>query len=201
MRTRNIRPIITACAAIIATPLVLPVSCAIAGAEDPLARGIGADVTATPGSVWTIEDGLLIPERGEDRTYIVTKKRYADAEITLEFNPDPGTNSGVFARCQDPASITPNNCYEFNIWDAHPQQEARTGAIVTIAPPTAPIATEGRWNTMRVRLEGARLSVWVNGTLTNDVEHDKLANGHIALQYGGEGGMVKFRNLRIEALK
>ncbi len=180
---------------------MLPVSCAIAGAEDPLARGIGGDVTATPGSVWTIDDGVLIPERGEDRTYIVTKKRYADAEITLEFNPDPGTNSGVFARCQDPASITPIDCYEFNIWDAHPQQDARTGAIVTIAPPTAPVVTEGRWNTMRVRLERSRLRVWVNGTLTNDVEHDKLANGHIALQYGGEGGMVKFRNLRIEALK
>ena len=27
-----------------------------------------------------IEDGVLTPERGEERTYVVTRKRYADVE-------------------------------------------------------------------------------------------------------------------------
>lgn len=181
------------------TPLLLLVACTANGA-DPLANGIGGDVTTTAGSNWSIEDGVLIPERGDERAYVVTRARYANLEITLEVNPDAETNSGVFTRCQDPESITPENCYEFNIWDAHPNQERRTGAIVPFAPPTAIVHTEGKWNTMRMRLEGSRLQVWVNGTLTNDIEHDEWAEGHVAFQYGGGGGMVKFRNIRIEEL-
>lgn len=183
----------------VSSPMLLLVAYT-ANATDPLANGIGGDVTTTAGSSWSIEDGVLIPERGDERVYVVTSARYANLEITLEVNPDAATNSGVFTRCQDPETITPDNCYEFNIWDAHPNQEWRTGAIVPFAPPTAMVDTEGKWNAIRIRLEGSRLRVWVNGILTNDVEHDKWAEGHVALQYGGSGGMVKFRNIRIEEL-
>ena len=106
----------------------------------------------------------------------------------------------MFARCADIESVNPDDCYEFNIWDAHENPDRRTGSIVRIAAPTAMVNTEDKWNTMRIRLEGSRLQFWVNGTLTNDIEHDKLTEGLIAFQYGGEGGMVRFRNIRIEEL-
>ncbi len=165
---------------------------------DPLASGIGTDLKA--GSGWSINDGELTPERGENRVYAVTSARFDNAEITLEFNPEAGTNSGVFARCQNPEAITPQTCYEFNIWDAHPNQERRTGAIVLLSPPTAMVSTEDQWNSMRIRLEGTRLQVWVNDTLTNDITDDRFTEGHIAFQYGGENGMVLFRNITIEEL-
>lgn len=179
--------------------LLLPITCAADGV-DPLANGLDGDVTATAGSSWSIEDGVLIPERGEDRGYLVTKARYANLEITFEVNPETETNSGVFTRCQETESITPENCVEFNIWDDHPNQDRRTGAVVPFAPPVAMVDTVGKWNTMRIRLEGSRLQFWINGTLTNDVEDDRFAEGHVAFQYGGSGGMVKFRNIRIEEL-
>ena len=179
--------------------LYLPLAC-LADITDPLANGIDGDVTITAGSNWSIDDGKLAPERGQDRTYVVTRARYANLEITLEVKPEAGTNSGVFARCQDTESITPIDCYEFNIWDAHPDQDSRTGAIVRISPPSAIVDTEDKWNTMRIRLEGSRLQFWVNGILANDLEHDALAEGHVAFQYGGGNGMVTFRNIRIEEL-
>jgi len=180
--------------------IFIAMSAAIAADDglDPLANGIGADVTA--GSGWSINEGVLTPERGEDRSYVVTNVRFDNAEITLEFNPEAGTNSGVFARCQDPEAITPESCYEFNIWDAHPNQDRRTGAIVMLSPPTAMVGTEDQWNFMRIRLEGTRLQVWVNDTLTNDITHDQLSEGHIAFQYGGDNGMVLFRNISIKEL-
>lgn len=182
--------------------LCLALSCpvAVAGPQEPLAHDLGEVIRPVADSRWEIVDGVLVPERGEERTYVVTTAQYSDVEITLEFKPDAGTNSGVFARCRDPDDITPLNCYEFNIWDAHPDQDSRTGAIVTLSAPTAFVETEDRWNTMRVRVEGVRLRLWVNDTLTNDIEDDKLAEGFIAFQYGGEGGMVTFRNIRIEGL-
>lgn len=167
---------------------------------DLLANGIGGDVHAPDGSGWSIEDGVLVPARGPDRGYLVTTRPFANTEITLGFFPEAGTNSGVFLRCQDPGTITPQDCYEFNIWDAHPRQEWRTGAIVTIASPVARVDTEDRWNTLRIRADGNRLQVWVNDTLTNDIEDDKLADGFIAFQYGGDNGLVKFRDIRVVEL-
>ena len=141
-----------------------------------------------------------MPERIKDRGYVVTRARYADFEITFEFYPEAETNSGVFVRCRDAVEITPEDCYEFNIWDAHEDPDRRTGAIIRFSPPATTVLTEDKWNTGRIRLEGSRLRYWVNGTLTNDIEDSKLAEGHIALQFGGNEGMVKFRNIRIEAL-
>ena len=44
--------------------------------------------------------------------------------------------------------------------------------------------------------------IFVNGTLTTDVEDDKDASGVIAIQHHGEKGQTyKFRNLRIQELK
>jgi hypothetical protein len=173
---------------------------ACAGPQDPLERGIDGAIRTTAGANWSIQDGVLIPERGRDMTFVMTKATYSDVEIALEFNPDAGTNSGVFVRCQDAEDISPVTCYEFNIWDAHPDQESRTGAIVTRSPPVAKVDTESKWNTMRVRAEGARLQVWINGAMTNDIENDDLDEGFIAFQYGGDNGMVKFRNIRITEL-
>ena len=173
---------------------------ALAGPDDPLAHGLGSVLRAIPGAGWSIEEGVLAPERSEDHGYVVTTARYADVEIAFEFYPEAGTNSGVFARCQESEDINPVDCYEFNIWDAHPNQQYRTGAVVAIAPPVAIVDTEDKWNTMRVRVEGHRLRVWVNDTLTNDFEHDKLSDGFIAFQYGGANGMVRFRNIRIDEL-
>lgn len=173
---------------------------AVAEPHDPLANGIAGDVTATAGSRWSIENGVLTPARGEARAYVVTKRRYADIEVSFEFNPDAKTNSGIFTRCQDPEAVNPEQCYEFNIWDAHPDQDNRTGAIVLRSPPVEIVDTEGKWNTMRVRIEGTRLRVWVNDVLTNDFDDDTLSEGHVAFQYGGENGMVVFRNIRIQEL-
>lgn len=181
--------------------LFLLAACAMADDfHDPLANGIGNDVTTTADSQWTIDDGILTPARAEDRSYVVTKKRYGNLDIALEFKPDAATNSGVFARCEDAEAITAQTCYEFNIWDAHPNQESRTGAIVTISPPVAMVETEDKWNTMRIHLAGTRLQVWVNDTLTNDIENSELSEGHVAFQYGGADGMVVFRNIRIREL-
>ena len=185
------------------TTLALVFLAAYAAADDfhdPLANGLDGDVAVTAGSLWTIDDGVLMPERGEERGYVVTKKQYGDVEITLEFNPESETNSGVFARCHDPQEIAAESCYEFNIWDTHPNQESRTGAVVTISPPVAIVNTEDNWNTMRVVLKGDHLQVWVNDTLTNDIRHATHTEGHIAFQYGGMDGLVQFRNIRIREL-
>lgn len=155
-----------------------------------------ADFDVVGDAVWTEATGELIPQRDSGVGYLVHRANIGDIDIELEFFVEEDTNSGVFARCGDVDNITPMTCYEFNIWDQHPNQKFRTGALVAIAEPLAHVNTVGRWNRYRVSLKGRQLEAWINDVKTVDERHDALSSGRVALQYGGEG-MVRFRNVVI----
>lgn len=129
--------------------------------------------------------------------FLVSSQSYANFRLSLEFWIEADTNSGVFIRAADPRDITANSSYEINIWDNHPRQEIRTGAIVNHAfPPLAQVATQGRWNQMEIDADGDHIRAWINGTLTADLRDDTHSGGHIALQWAGPG-QLRFRNILI----
>jgi hypothetical protein len=59
-----------------------------------------------------------------------------------------------------------------------------------------------RWNDRRVKVEGRKITVWINGVRTTSVEDPRLEflpeKGHIALRlHQGPPMKVEFRNLRL----
>ena len=145
---------------------------------------------------WTISGDVV--EGTGDSGHLVTKNSYADFVLTAEFWVDDPANSGIFIRCQDPEMISPNTCYEVNIFDQREDQTYRTGGIVNFAAPTAQIDAGGQWNSYEIRAEGNRIVVTLNGTETVDMEDDTYSDGPITLQYGN--GVVRFRNVQIQQL-
>ena len=119
--------------------------------------------------------------------FIITNNPFADFMLTLEFNPDSTINSGVFIRCQN-EDMNPKTCYEINIWDLHPNQDFRTGAIVTRFKPMAKVETLRQWNVYKIKCEKNRVQVWINDVMTADYENDDLQKGLIGLQAAGGGG-------------
>ena len=145
---------------------------------------------------WRTENGELVAD-GAGEGFLMTRSSYQDFRLNLEFWIDETTNSGVFVRCQDRANILPDTCFEVNIWDNHPQQDARTGAIVLkVMPPLQKIVTVGRWNTMDITAEGQKLVVRVNSQITALMDRADTAPGFIALQHW-EKGTVRFRNIQV----
>lgn len=57
----------------------------------------------------------------------------------------------------------------------------------------------GEWNRMKIKCEGDRVTVWVNGDLVNDGYGATAKKGQIALQ--AEGAEVEFKGLMLTALK
>ena len=53
--------------------------------------------------------------------------------LRVEFWSSDDANSGIFLRCQNPAVINDENCYEANIFDQRPDPTYGTGAIVKVA--------------------------------------------------------------------
>ena len=103
---------------------------------------------------WSVEDGVLIGS-GAGQGFFLTNRDYGDFRLRLEFWIDVTTNSGVFIRCRDRNRIHPETCYELNIWDEHPRQAARTGAIVLKAMPPLAILIPEKIEEVR-KLDGGK---------------------------------------------
>ncbi|MEQ9566877.1 MAG: DUF1080 domain-containing protein, partial [Pseudomonadales bacterium] len=85
-------------------------------------------------AAWTFDNGELTGTVTDGAGFVMTDKTYKNFELELEFYPSDSINSGVFVRCEGHA-ITATECYEINIWDARPDPEYRTGAVVLKSAP------------------------------------------------------------------
>jgi hypothetical protein len=148
---------------------------------------------------WTAVDGAIqATQGGKDPAYLVTKNSYKDFMIKVEFWASDDANSGIFIRCQNPAVIGDETCYEANIFDQRPDPTYGTGAIVKVAAVSPMPKAGGKWNTYEITARGKRLTLVLNGVKTVDVEDGKLASGPFALQWGR--GTIKFRKVEIKPL-
>ena len=158
---------------------------------------------------WRVEEGMLVADRGNG--FLVSKASYGDFELRAEFWADTATNSGIFIRATDPATITSLNGYEVNIWDERPDPKYGTGAIVDVGAVDPMPKAGGRWNTFEITARGDRFTVVLNGQKTVDGARDgKHASGRIALQHGdgvkdaagvvNDRGVVRFRKVEIRTL-
>ena len=91
-------------------------------------------------ATWSYSNDDLIASVNNEEGYVITKQTYNDFTLELEFKPDSTINSGIFIRCKN-EDINPTNCYELNIWDLSPNQDYRTGSVVTKSKSLAIVKT------------------------------------------------------------
>ncbi len=147
---------------------------------------------------WRMTDDGAAAGPAEAVGFLVSNDTYADFKLSIEYWIEDDTNSGIFIRCVDPQDIGSGNCYEINIWDSHPNQESRTGSVVTMLKPLAHVDALERWAKVEIVASGTRIRARFDGELTADLNNERSVSGVIALQYGGTG-VLKFRNLVIES--
>jgi hypothetical protein len=130
--------------------------------------------------------------------------------------PEGPANSGILFRCH----VEPNKAFGYQAecdtsaraWSGGLYDEARRGWLHPQKPNNSPSGDAFRektkdsfkrydWNKYKIRAEGNRLRIWVNGVLCTDYIDDMDAEGFLGLQHHGEKGQVyKFRNIRIKEL-
>ena len=148
-------------------------------------------------ATWAVEQGVVTGSGGDG--YLISPGDYRAYVLKLEFWADAKTNSGVFIHCTDASNLSPITCYEINIWDNHPNQAFRTGAIVTRVEPYHILNTLGRWNSYEIHVAQASIEVYLNGTLVSSLDQPEKQAGFIGLQHM-LSGVVRFRNLTIQPL-
>jgi hypothetical protein len=188
-----------------------------------------------PAKGWQMKDGVLLVlksdgsegGRGGD---IVTREKYSDFELSVDFKITPGANSGIKYFVDAELNKGPGSSIglEYQILDdvRHPDaKEGRNGnrtlaSVYDLYPASAAKRSNpvGEWNTARVVSRGAHVEHWLNGekvveydrftpTFRKDVQESKYKTwpGFGEWKDGhillqDHGDEVHFRNLKIRVL-
>ena len=179
-----------------------------------------------PEGCWLVENGTLktVPST-YDVCDLVTRRKYRDFELALEWKLGKGGNSGILYRAAElPGTPVWHSAPELQILDdgAHPDAtpQTLTGALYDmIAPVDKVVRPVGEWNEARVLVRGAHVEHWLNGrkvleyALGSDAFRERIAAskfkdmprfaqekaGYVGLQHHGEEAW--FRNIRIRELR
>ena len=170
---------------------------------------------------WSAAGGSLALTPGADGGTLITRERFADFELALEWKVAKGGNSGVFYRATEAERAPYWTGPELQVLDnaGHPDgrtPETSAGANYGLHAPVEDVARPaGEWNEVRIVVRGARVEHWMNGVrivryeLWTDewraaVAATKFAEwpgygmaeeGHIGLQ--DHGDPVWYRNIKI----
>ncbi len=177
-----------------------------------------------PSEGWHIEGDTLKTVPGGDVVDIITRNKYSDFELELEWKVAPGGNSGIFFGVTEDFPRVWHTGPEFQILDdgAHPDgRDPRTsaGALYALLEPRGKsLEPVGEFNQTRIVVRQAHVEHWLNGVKVIECsledpqlaelianskfkDHPRFAKertGYIALQHHGEA--VWYRNVRVRAI-
>ena len=157
---------------------------------------------------WSVKDGEIY--NAGTGPYATTDQDYGDFELTLEYNMAPKGDSGVYLRGAPQVQIwdpTDEKAFKHGaqlgsgaLWNNSPGKPGKDPLVLADKP-------AGEWNTLRIVMVGARVSVWLNGKQT--VDHATMENyydrkaalaakGPICLQT--HGAPIRWRNVAIREI-
>jgi hypothetical protein len=149
---------------------------------------------------WRIEDGAIVADKRTSKApaHLVSKSKYKDFMLYVEFWASDDANSGLFLRCSDPTKITDRTCYEANIFDQRKDPSYGTGGIVHYAEVNPMPKAGGKWNTYEITVKGRDITVTLNGNKTSQLRNGMWTEGPFTLQHGA--GVIKFRKVAVKPL-
>ena len=167
------------------------------------------DPKATPESVWSVSEGAILC-KGRPPGLIRTAKDFSNYELIVEWRWAPDTkpeNSGILIHASKPKEmfVWPKSI-EVQLGHQNAGDFWVIGEKLTVAGTEAQgrrwtkkaASAEkppGEWNTAKVRCEGDKVTVWINGTLMNEGTGLSVTKGAICLQ--AEGGEIHFRKVEL----
>ena len=175
---------------------------------------------------WEVKDGCITTVKGAKAGDIITVGEYSDFDFSVEYNIEPGCNSGI-KYFYTKYATGENLGLEYQILDDQLAEDNKKanhlcGSFYDVFPPNESIKkvnAPGQWNSIRIVSKGKKVEHWLNGVkivkfirgekaYTDGVALSKfnktvpafgmIDKGHILLQE--HGGVISFRNIKIKLL-
>ena len=158
--------------------------------------------------IWYVEEGQLVCESGPEEKYgyLSTQSYYNDFILTLKFKQDSDGNSGVFIR----STIERTKISGWQVEVAPPKKNTGgiyesygRGWLIKPDPIKDSVLKMGKWNKMKIKVQGNSVTTWLNGVKMIELKDEKIGKGKgaIALQIHDGGGIkIRWKNIRINEL-
>ncbi len=157
---------------------------------------------------WYVENSNLICESGPDKGYgyLGTDKSYKDFELTLMFKQEADGNSGVFFHSTITGTkvagwqveVAPKGNDTGGIYESY-----KRGWIIKPDKAKDDALKVGKWNKMKIRVQGNNVKTYLNGVEMVNHTDDAYGSiaGSIALQIHDGGGIkIRWKKLIIKEL-
>jgi hypothetical protein len=169
---------------------------------------------------WIVNDGAMVLT-GKGAGDLITRNKYRDFDLRLEWKISEGGNSGIFILADEEARIIYLHAPEIQILDNERHRDNKkadhlSGSLYDmIAAPAASHREAGQWNQLRILIQDKELTIWQNSVVTAEIKigserwrrliakskfkkwegFGENTEGHIGLQ--DHGDRVSFRNIKI----
>ena len=190
----------------------------VASAQTPLTDGKTFDGwEGDTTTQWRIEDGAFtsgaLDKKQPRNDYLATKKDFGDFELTLKWKlqgTEGFVNGGVHFRSKRVPKGTEVSGFQADLgagYDGALYDHLRRSKV--IQRPSKEVLEKarkptGEWNDYRIRAEGSRIQIWLNGVQTVDyTETDPSVEttGIIAIQiHGNSNAIVSYKDIAITEL-
>ena len=162
------------------------------------------------------EDGMLRVIGGRAHLFYVgdaaQSAEFRNFEFHAQVRTHTGANSGIYFHTRYQKDGWPAAGYEAQV-NATQSDARKTGGLYGVADVmNTPPAPDDRWFEYRIRVEGKRIRVWVDGKLTTDFTEPegwqppegmpgrRLGTGTFALQAHDPTCRVEYKDLRVQRL-
>ena len=182
----------------------------------------GLQVPAT----WEVKNGCIKTVKGGKGANIITVGEYSDFDLSVDFNIEPGCNSGIkyfYTKYETGGDLG----IEYQIIDDKLGEDTKQanhlcGSFYDVLAPDESkkkVNVSGTWNTIRIISSGKKVEHWLNGVKILEFSRGEkgyieavakskfnktvpafgmVEKGHILLQE--HGGVVSFKNIKIKTL-
>lgn len=169
---------------------------------------------------WSNENGWLVAKGPRSHLFYegpVADHQFRNFELQAEVKTEPGTNSGIHFHTRYQPRGCPDPGHEVQINNSppppnNPDELYQTGSLSGVRNIYRSCAQDTEWFTVRVKVVGGRIRIWVNQYLTVDYPAPSspseketgsdraFGRGTIALRSDNETGGVVFRRLAVKLL-
>lgn len=155
----------------------------------------GAALATFPQKGWTIEEGMLIPNKGVNKGGgdIVTVKKYKNFVLEADFKITEGANSGIKYFIQSEPGKGNTVGFEYQVLDDAKHPDAKLGingnrtlsSLYDLIPanskvfdPSQPVKRVngvGQWNRARIEVNGKKVAHYLNGVKVLEITRGSQA--------------------------
>jgi hypothetical protein len=136
----------------------------------------GYKMHSFPDHSWKVETGAIKAIAGADGPDIVTKEKFGNFELELEWKVSPGANSGIMYRVSEDAAAPYETGPEMQVLDDDKHADGRdpktsAGSLYAlIAPKHKTPKPVGEWNKVRIVVQDNQVVHWLNGVKVVEFE-------------------------------